>query len=202
MICKASASERLRNSDLGSFFRPRDAEAAGIAYAELRRLETDGMVEREARGLYHGTDMEPTRFHSIAAVCARVPDAVVCLLTALEVHEIGTQLPRQIWIAVPQKNRTPTQTGPSFRLMRFSGASLRYGVEDIEFEGVGTRITNPARTVVDCFRFRGRVGYDVALEALDEVLLERKASRDQIWRAATACRAKSLFGPALDARSY
>lgn len=202
MICKATASERLRNSDLGSFFRPRDAEAAGITYAELRRLETEGMVEREARGLYHRTDMELTRFHDVAAVCARVPDAVVCLLTALDVHEIGTQLPRQVWIAIPQKNRTPTQTVRSVRVMRFSGGSLRCGVEDIEFEGVRARITNPARTVVDCFRFRRRVGYDVALEALDDVLLDRKASRDQIWRAAKACRAKSLLGPALDARSY
>ena len=202
MIYKATASERLRSSGLGSFFRPRDAEAAGITYAELRRLEKGDMVEREARGLYHRTDMELTRFHDIAAVCARVPEAVVCLLTALDVHEIGTQLPRQIWIAIPQRDRTPTQTERSVRVMRFSGASLRYGVEDIEFEGVRARITNAARTVVDCFRFRSRVGYDVALEALDDVLLDRKASRDQIWRAAKGCRAKSLLGPALDARSY
>ena len=165
-------------------------------------MEAVGVVEREARGLYHRAGAEPTRFSGIAAVCARVPNAVVCLLTALVVHEIGTQLPRQVWIAIPQRSRTPILTGLNVRMMRFSGSSLRYGVKDIGFEGVPARITNPARTVVDCFRFRSRVGYDVPLEALDDVLSDGKASRDEIWRAATACRAMSLLGPALDARSY
>ena len=193
---------QLREAGLGSFFRPRDAEVAGITYGELRRLEADGVVEREARGLYRRADAELTRFHDVAAACARVPDAIVCLLTALVVHEIGTQLPRQVWIAIPQGNRTPILTKPRARVMRFSGASLRYGVEDTEFEGVPARITSPARTVVDCFRFRRRVGHDVAQEALDDVLAEGRVSRAEIWRAATACRARSLLGPALDARSY
>ena len=195
-------SDQLREAGLGSFFRPRDAEMAGITYGELKRMEADGFVEREARGLYRRTDAELTRFHDIAAVCARVPDAIVCLLTALVVHEIGTQLPREAWIAIPQGNRTPILTTTRARVMRFSGASLRYGVEDIQFEGVPARITNPARTVVDCFRFRSRVGYDVAQEALDDALGDNRVSVAEIWRAATACRARSLLGPALDARSY
>ena len=165
-------------------------------------METDGLVEREARGLYRRTDGELTRFHDIAAVCACVPEAVVCLLTALVVHEIGTQLPRAVWIAIPQGNRTPTLTERNVRVMRFSGPSIRYGVEDIEFEGVPARITSPARTVVDCFRFRNRIGNDVPQEALDDVLRDGRVSRAEIWRAASACRAKSLLGPALDARSY
>ena len=193
---------QLREAGLGSFFRPRDAEMAGITYRELRRLEADGVVEREARGLYRRTDADLTRFHSIAAVCARVPDAIVCLLTALVVHEIGTQLPREVWIAIPQGNRTPVLTTPSARVMRFSGASLRHGVVDTDFEGVPARITSPARTVVDCFRFRNRIGRDAAHEALDDVLRDGRTSVAEIWRAATACRAKSLLGPALDARSY
>ena len=195
-------SDQLREAGLGSFFRPRDAEAAGITYGELRRLEADGVVKREARGLYRRTEAELTRFHDIAAACARVPEAIVCLLTALVVHEIGTQLPRQVWIAIPQGNRTPILTRPRARVMRFSGASLRYGVEDTEFEGVPARITSPARTVVDCFRFRSRLGYDVAHEALDDVLGDGRVSRAEIMRAATACRARSLLGPALEARSY
>ena len=196
------ASDPLGEAGLGSFFRPRDAEIAGITYGELRRLEADGVVEREARGLYRRTDAELTRFHDIAAVCARVPDAIVCLLTALIVHDIGTQLPREVWIAIPQGNRAPVLTRPKARVMRFSGASLRYGVEDTEFEGVPAGITSPARTVVDCFRFRGRVGGDVGQEALDDVLGDGRVSRAEVWRAATACRARSLLGPALDARGY
>ena len=195
-------SDRLLDAGLGSFFRPRDAEVAGIGYGELRRLEAEGVVEREARGLYRRTDAELTRFHDVAAVCARVPEAIVCLLTALVVHEIGTQLPREVWIAIPQGNRAPILTRPKARVMRFSGASLRYGVGDTEFEGVAARITSPARTVVDCFRFRGRVGGDVGQEALDDVLGDGRVSRAEIWRAATACRARSLLGPALDARGY
>ena len=202
MSRNVTASERLRDAGFGSFFRPRDAEAAGISYSELRRLEIGGVVEREARGLYRRTDAELTRFHDIAAICARVPEAVVCLLTALVVHEIGTQLPREIWIAIPQGSRTPTLTRRRARVMRFSGPTLRYGVEDIEFEGVPARITSPARTVVDCFRFRNRIGHDVPQEALDDVLRDGRVSRAEILRAASACRAKSLLGPALDARSY
>ena len=192
----------LSESELGSCFRPRDAEEAGIDYHQLRRLEEAGIVERERRGLYRRTDVNPTRFSDIAAVCAQVPDAVVCLLTALTVHEIGTQLPARIWIAIPQGRRTPVLARSGLEIVRFSGLPLRYGVVDADFEGVPARITNPARTVVDCFRFRNRIGVHIAYEALDDVLAQRLATRDEIWRTAAVCRAKSLIEPILDARAY
>ena len=131
-------------------------------------------------------------------MCARVPDAVLCLLTALRIHDIGTQLPAKVWIAIPHKARTPV-TGLPVRVVRFSGASLRYGVEEAEFEGVPARITTPARTVVDCFRFRRIVGIDVALEAIRDALASGSATPAQIWRAAEACRAESLVHPVLQA---
>lgn len=187
--------------DLGerAFFRPRDAAATGIDSRKLRRLVDNGAVERVARGLYRMTEAEPTEHYTRAAVCARVPSAVLCLLTALSVHELGTQLPHEVWIAIPHKARMPRVPELPVRVVRFSGAARHYGVVDTTLEGVPVRITNPARTVVDCFRFRRLVGKDVAVEALRDALDNRKASVDQIWRAADVCRAKSLVGPVLDA---
>ena len=161
----------------------------------------NGSVERVARGLYRLADVEPTEHYTLAAVCARVPGAIVCLLSALSVHGLGTQLPWQVWIAIPHKARMPRLPELPAKVVRFSGASLHYGVEGVAFEGVPTRITSPARTVVDCFRFRRLVGKDVAIEALRDALRERKASVGEIWRAAEVCRAKSLVGPVLEALS-
>lgn len=187
----------LRDLGLNTYFRQRDAAEVGVNSRQLHRLVDDGSIERVARGLYRLTDAEYTEHYTRAAVCARTPNAVICLLTALRVHDIGTQTPAKVWIAIPHKARAPMNVLP-VRIVRFSGASLRYGVEDIEFEGVPARITNPARTVVDCFRFRRIVGMDVALEAIRDTLARRIATPDQILRAAEACRAESLVGPVLE----
>ena len=184
-----------------TFFRSRDAAALGVHSRALRRLVEDGSIERVARGLYRLAHVEPTEHYTRAAVCARVPSAIVCLLTALSVYEIGTQLPHEVWIAIPHKARTPRLSGLPVRVVRFSGVRLRYGVVNTTFEGVPVRITSPARTVVDCFRFRRLVGKDVAIEALSDTVSERKASVDEIWRAAEVCRAKSLVGPVLEVLS-
>ena len=171
----------------------------GVDSRALRRLVGDGSVERVARGLYRVAAAEPTEHYTLAAVCARVPDAIVCLLSALSVHELTTQIAWQEWINIPHKALTPRLPELPVRVVRFSGAALRYGVANTTFEGVPVRITSPARTVVDCFRFRRLVGQDIAIEALRDVLRDGKASVDQIWRAADVCRAKSLVGPVLDA---
>ena len=194
-------ADDLRGLGVKTFFRPSDAAELGVDSRRLRRLVDDGSVERVARGLYRLADAEPTEHYSLAAVCTRVPGAIICLLSALSVHGLGTQLPREVWIAIPHKARTPRLPELPVKVVRFSGASLRYGVGNAAFEGVPARITSPARTVVDCFRFRRLVGKDVALEALDDALRERKASADEIWRAAEVCRAKSLVGPVLEVLS-
>lgn len=195
------SASRLRQAGCGSFFRPRDAAELGIGPRALRRLVNDGTVERVARGLYRLAEAEATEHYTLAAVCARVPGAIVCLLSALSVHGLGTQLPGEVWIAIPHKARTPRLPELPVKVVRFSGASLHYGVDDAAFEGVAARITNPARTVVDCFRFRRLVGMDAAFESLREALREGKTSADKIWRAAEVCRARSLVGPVLEALS-
>ncbi len=202
MIEQTKIGDRFAEADLGAYFRPCDAEAVGISYPQLRRLEGLGLVEREGWGLYRKTHADITRHHTLAAVCARVPQAVICLLTALEVHDIGTQKPRHVWIAIPHKARVPTLGRLPVRITRFSSAALTYGVEDTDFEGVPARITTPARTVVDCFRFRSKIGLEPALEALHDALDDRRATPGQIWRAAEVCGARSLVEPALRMRSY
>ena len=190
---------RLREVGADAFFRSRDLEALGLTFRDLRQLVEDETVERVAKGLYRLRSAEPTPHHTLAAVCARVPKATVCLLSALRVHEIGTQLPREVWIAIPHKARAPRLPEFPIRVVRFSGPSLRYGVQQIRIEGVSARITSPARTIVDCFRFRRLVGRSAAQEALREALQERKTTVEEIRRAAEVCRARSLVSPYLEA---
>lgn len=184
--------DALREAGIGSFFRPGQLEHLGITYHRLRQLEAEDVVERVGRGLYRLAGAEPTERYSIASVCARVPNAIVCLLSALQVHGIGTRLPRQVWIAIPHKARPPRPDETGIRLVRFSGAAWRYGVQEMEFEDVPARITSPARTIVDCFRFERLVGREAALEALQESLQDRKVTTDDLRRVLAALPSRRL----------
>jgi predicted transcriptional regulator of viral defense system len=173
----------LRESDLGAFFRPSQVEGAGVSYHDLQRLVAAGQVEQVSRGLYRLADAEPTENYSLAAVCARIPRAIICLLTALRVHGIGTQVSRAVWIAIPRATRTPREPGVSIRVVRFSAAALSYGVVHAEFEGVPARITSPTRTVLDCFRFERLVGREAAKEALRDGMRLKLVTVDGLFRA-------------------
>ena len=127
----------------------------------------------------------------------RVPKGIVCLLSALSFHGIGTQMPREAWIAVDRKARKPHLPDLPVRFVRFSGNALHCGIQKIRAEGVPVRITSPARTVVDCFRYRNKIGLDVALEALRDALQHRKTSLGEIHRAAGKCRARNVILPYL-----
>ena len=184
--------DTLHEAGIGNFFHPSQLEQLGITYHRLRQLEAAAAVERVGWGLYRLTDAEPTERYSIASVCARVPHAIVCLLSALQVHEIGTQLPRQVWIGIPHKARPPRLGGTGIRLVRFSGAALTYGVEETKFEEVPARMTSPARTIVDCFRFERLIGREAAIEALQDALRENKVTTDALRRVHDALPSRSL----------
>lgn len=169
-------------SRLGAFFRPADAAVLGIDYRKLQDLVEEGLVEHASWGLYRRQDLDPTENHTLAAVCARVPESVVCLLSALQVHGIGTRLPAKVWLAVPNKARAPRVRGVKIRLVRFSGAAWSHGIVEMEFEGVRARITDPARTIVDCFRYWRYVGGEAAKEALYDALHRRKVTVDALYR--------------------
>ena len=174
--------DTLHEAGIGNFFRPSQLERLGIPYHRLRQLETEETVERVGWGLYRLADAEPTERYSIASVCARVPNAIVCLLSALQVHDIGTQLPRQVWIAIPHKARPPSLGNIGIHLVRFSGAALTCGLQETKFEEVPARITSPVRTIVDCFRFQRLIGREAALEALVEALRDRKVTASALMR--------------------
>lgn len=196
----ANSAERLREAGLGSFFRPSQVEKAGLTRDQLRTLVRRGEVEHVARGLYRLADAEPTENYSLAMACARVPNSVVCLLSALRVHEIGTQAPAAVWLAIPHKARQPRLDEVRLRVVRFSGAAWTYGIQDTEFEGVPARITSVARTVVDCFRFERLVGPEVAMEALQDALRQRKTTVAELSRAEEVLPSRRLSA-ALDLRS-
>lgn len=184
--------QQLREAGVGAFFRPQELEPLGVSYDQLRRLVARGEVERVARGLYHLASAEPTEHHSLAAACARVPRSIVCLLSALQVHEIGTRVPRAAWLAIPHKARAPRLSKIQIRLVRFSGAAWTYGVQPIEFEGVPAHITSPARTVADCFRYERVIGREAAREALRDALAERKTTVDALERVLDVLPSRAL----------
>lgn len=152
-----------------------------------------------ARGLYALPDYLGTENMALVAVAKRAPDVVFCLLTALKFHDLTTQLPFEVWIAIANKGHPPRLDYPSLRTVRFSEASLRYGVQLVKVEGVSLRVTTPAKTVADCFKFRSKVGLDVALEALRDVLRQRKATSDELWRCAQVDRVSNVMRPYLEA---
>lgn len=181
-----------------AIFRLQDAERAGLTRGRLRGMVRRGEAAKVGRGLYRrGT--EATELDTVATVCARVPGGIVCLLTALVIHRIGTQLPPDVWIALDRRARTPRLEALPVHIVRFSGPMLRYGIEERRVQGVAVRITSPARTVVDCFRYRNKIGIDVALEALKDSLRTRRTSVDAIVRAAQVCRVDNVIRPYLEA---
>jgi predicted transcriptional regulator of viral defense system len=186
-------------SELTAVFRARDLEALGIPRSSLRSWLRQGTAEQLGRGLYRLAEAEPSEHETIALVCARVPQAVVCLLTALRVHGIGTQAPREVWIAIDRKARKPRLEGLPVHVVRFSRAMLTYAVQTLEVQGVPVHITSPARTVVDCFRYRNKVGLDVALEALRDARRSRLATIPEILRIAEVGRVRQVIQPYVEA---
>jgi predicted transcriptional regulator of viral defense system len=188
----------VREPKTPEIFRLQDLHAAGLTRARLRAMLGRGEAERLGWGLYRRASA-PTELDTVATVCARVPGGIVCLLTALAIHRIGTQAPADVWIAIDRKARKPSIEDLPVHVVRFSGAMLRYGIEERHVQGVAVRITSPARTVVDCFRYRNKVGIDVALEALKDGLRTRRLSVAALTRAADVCRASTVMKPYLDA---
>jgi predicted transcriptional regulator of viral defense system len=192
-------SSKIRPLVLPGLFRARDLDRLGLTMGRFRSMLRADEIERIGRGLYRWRAAKSSELETVAAVCALAPNAVVCLLTALLIHDIGTQLPRQVWIALDVKARKPRFEGLPVRVVRFSGSALRYGITTREALGVTIRITSPARTVVDCFRYRNKIGIDVAIEALRDVLRSRKATVGEIMRAADMCRARTVMRTYLEA---
>jgi predicted transcriptional regulator of viral defense system len=181
-------------------FRLSEATAAGIHPESVRRLAAKGQLTRVGRGLYAVPDQQPTEHHSLAEIAKRVPKGIVCLLTALRFHELGTQKPSVVWLAVDRRGGIPKIDFAPVRIVRISGAALSTGINENDIEGVRVRITTPARTVVDCFKFRNSIGIEVAVEALRDYRRLGKGS-EELWRQADRMRMTRVMRPYWDALS-
>jgi predicted transcriptional regulator of viral defense system len=178
--------------------RARDLAPLGIARVALTRAVRQGQLQRLGRGLY-GLPTRPVSAHgTLAEVARRVPKGVICLLSALRFHDLTTQAPFEVWIAIANKAAAPKLDYPPLRVVRFSDVVLNAGVEQHVVDGVSVRVTGVAKTVADCFKYRNKIGLDVALEALREAWRAKRMSSDDIWRNAKLCRVANVMRPYLE----
>ena len=176
-----------------------DLAELGIPRVYLTRLAASGKLARAGRGLYRLAETTLSENEGLAIVAVRAPQVVFCLLTALQFHGLTTQLPRQVWIALPQGSHAPKMDHPPLKLIQYSGDAFTQGIETHRIDHVEIRVYSAAKTVADCFKHRNKIGLDVALEALKDARSQRKASADDLWRYAKICRVANVMRPYLEA---
>ena len=178
--------------------RPRDLDAHHLPRQYLRLLCDQELVQRVGRGLYVAADAEPSLHHTLAQASKRVPQGVVCLLSALRFHDLTTQAPFQVWLALGKQSWRPQVDYPPLRVVWFSGEAFACGVEEHGIEGVSVRVYSAAKTVVDCFKYRNKIGLDVALEALRDAWRQHLVTMDELWRFAQVDRVARIMRPYLE----
>jgi len=176
-----------------------EVRSHGIHHEYIRQLRAEGKLVLLGRGRYMLPDAEVTANHGLAQVAKAIPKSVICLLSALQFHEIGTQAPHEVWIAIDRRAARPRVKRPKLRIMRFSGKALTEGLDEHNVEGVPVKVYNPAKTVADCFKYRNKVGLDVALEALRDVVRNRRCTIDELWQYAKVCRVTKTVRPYMEA---
>jgi predicted transcriptional regulator of viral defense system len=196
---RTQQAELLAYVERNGMVRANDVDELGINRAVLARAVADGSIERLGRGLYGLPDADVSAENSLAQAQARVPHGVVCLLSALRFHELGTQNPHEVWIAIDRKAWKPVVDYPPLRLVRLSGLKPSQGVREHVIDRVRVKITTPARTVADCFKYRNKVGLDVALEALRDFRRKRAGTIDELWEAARIDRVTRVLRPYAEA---
>lgn len=183
----------------GGTLRTREAAERGVHYSTLYGMRDAGRLEQLSRGVYRLSELQGPSKYDVVAVAQRVPGAVLCLVSALDFHEIGTQIPSGVNIAIGPKDRSPRLDYPPIRVYRMSGDALTAGVEEHSIDGTTVRVFNLPKTVADCFKFRNKIGLDVALEALRETVRTRRATRDAIMEYAEIDRVSRVVRPYLEA---
>jgi len=185
----ASQKGLLRASDLDAIAAPR---------VVLTRLMAAGLLEKVGRGLYRLPGSMGSEHESLITLATQVPQAVFCLLTALQFHELTTQLPRQVWLAMPRGSHAPQIAYPPIKMVQMSGEAYTAGIQEVERDGIKLRVYDVAKTVADCFKHRHKIGLDVALEALKDARARNLASSEDIWRMAEVCRVAQVMRPYLE----
>jgi predicted transcriptional regulator of viral defense system len=178
--------------------RTQDLERRGVPRRDLKRLSDQGILEKLGRGLYRVSGSEITEHQSLLEACKQVPQGVVCLLSALRFHELTTQNPHTVWLAIDRKAWQPRVDGPPLRIVRFSGEALTAGIETHLLRGGEIRVYSPAKTVADCFKYRNKIGLDVAMEALKVCIEGKQDTFDNLWKFAKICRVANVMRPYLE----
>lgn len=181
-----------------ALLRPSDAVARGHSRLYLAQLAQRGLVHKVSRGLYALPQRKASEFASLAEVASKHPQALMCLLSALAFHGLTTQAPFEVWVAVDNKARAPQMPYPPLRIARFSGPALSEGVELHNIEGVPVKITSVPKTIADCFKYRNKIGLDVAMEALKEAWSAKRVSMDELWHYGQICRVQNVMRPYLE----
>ena len=179
--------------------RPSDLDDIGAPRVVLTSMTANGQLEKAGRGIYRLPDSTGSEHESLATIATKVPQAVFCLLSALQFHELTTQLPRQVWIAMPRGSHTPKIDYPPVKMVQFAGEAYSEGIEVFDRDQVELRVYCVAKTIADCFKHRNKIGLDVALEALKDARSQKKVSADDLWRFAKICRVANIMRPYLEA---
>ncbi|MBG6076637.1 type IV toxin-antitoxin system AbiEi family antitoxin domain-containing protein [Polaromonas sp. CG_9.11] len=179
--------------------RTRDVSAAGESRVSLAQLVRKGHLSRLGRGLYALPDRPISEHGALAEVAAKSGQGVVCLISALRLHELTTQQSADVWLAIPHKTHPPRLAYPPLRVVRMSGQAMLEGIETVDVAGMPVRVFGVAKTVADCFKFRNKIGLDVALEALHEAWTQGRVSMDELWRHAQICRVANVMRPYMQA---
>jgi predicted transcriptional regulator of viral defense system len=199
MLARTTKTEKIlelvRNAGV---LRPRDLDPHNNPRTYLSRLCAAGKLQRIGRGLYVLPGNGATEHHSLAKACKRVPKGIVCLLSALRFHELTTQAPSEVWLAIGEKAWRPRLKYPPLRIAHFSQAALNAGVEEHQLEGVTVHVYSPAKTVADCFKYRNKIGLDVTIKALRECRRARHCTMDDLWHYAAICRVRNVMRPYLE----
>ena len=195
------STDRIRALELAR--RPRGVSTselaeAGIHTQVLSRLVAAGELERVTRGIYRLPEQPITEHHALAIAAVAVPQGVVCLLSALQYHGLGTQLPSEVWMAIDRRARRPALKHPPLRIVRYTGAALTSGIEVGRAEGVPVRVYGVAKTLADCFKYRNKIGLDIAVEALRDAWRARRFKMDELDRYAGICRVQRVMRPYLE----
>ncbi len=179
----------------GKVFRAKDLDSLGIARVYLRGLVDQGKLWQPGRGLYTATDSPIEAHQSLAEVTARCPKGIVCLLSALRYHELTSEDPSEVYLMLPQHSRAPRINHQSLRIFWATGQSYSEGFIEQPISGILVKITTPAKTVVDCFKFRNKVGVNIAVEALQDAWRSQKVTADELWKYAEFCRMTQVMKP-------
>lgn len=194
-VAKALAAFRRK----GGLLRMSEAVKAGVHRRTLYAMLDEGQIERLSRGLYRLTDAPPLGEPDLVTVTAKIPQGVICLVSALAFHDLTTQIPHAVYVAVPRNSKPPRLDHPPLRVFRFDPRAYKEGVESHTIDGVTVRVFSAEKTLADCFKYRNKIGLDTAVEALRRYAESRKVDRAALLRAAEACRVDKVMRPYLEA---